>query len=56
MDLLLLDAYTVFAAGLPAKVMQKKDVKRLSSERKHIIALEILSDFREYALHYINYR
>src|SRR5919205_3884118 len=44
---------SVFAAGIPAKVIQKKDVKRLSTEHKHIIALEILSDFREYALHYL---
>jgi len=44
---------SVFAAGVPAKVIQKKDVKRLSTERKHIIALEILSDFREYALRYL---
>jgi acetyltransferase-like isoleucine patch superfamily enzyme len=44
---------SVFAAGVPAKVIQKKDVKRLSIERKHIIALDILSDFREYALHYL---
>ena len=44
---------SVFAAGVPAKVIQKKGVKRLSTERKHIIALEIMSDFREYALHYL---
>src|SRR5919202_1974235 len=47
---------SVFAAGVPAKVIQKKDVKRLSTERKHIITLEILSDFREYALHYTEKR
>jgi hypothetical protein len=44
---------SVFAAGVLAKVIQKKDVKRLSTERKHIIALETLPDFHEYALHYL---
>jgi acetyltransferase-like isoleucine patch superfamily enzyme len=44
---------SVFAAGVPAKVIQKKDDRRLSIDRKHAIALEILSDFREYALHYL---
>src|SRR5919199_3286089 len=44
---------SVFAAGVPAKVIQRKDDRRLSIDRKHAIALEILSDFREYALHYL---
>src|SRR5919205_3026616 len=44
---------SVFAAGVPAKVIQKKDGRMLSADRKHAIASEILSDFREYALHYL---
>jgi acetyltransferase-like isoleucine patch superfamily enzyme len=44
---------SVFAAGVPAKVIQKKDGRRLPVDSKHAIALEILSDFRGYALHYL---
>jgi acetyltransferase-like isoleucine patch superfamily enzyme len=44
---------SVFAAGVPAKVIQKKDSRRLSVDSKHAIAVEILSDFRRYALHYL---
>ncbi|MFL6362102.1 MAG: acyltransferase [Nitrososphaeraceae archaeon] len=44
---------SVFAAGVPAKVIQKKDCRRLSVDNKHAIALEILSDFQGYALHYL---
>jgi acetyltransferase-like isoleucine patch superfamily enzyme len=44
---------SVFAAGVPAKIIQKKDGRRLSADSKHAIAVEILSDFRRYALHYL---
>jgi acetyltransferase-like isoleucine patch superfamily enzyme len=44
---------SVFAAGVPAKIIQKKDGRRLSTDSKHAIAVEILSDFRSYALHYL---
>ena len=43
----------VFAAGVPAKIIRKKETERLSVDGKNAIVLEILSDFRRYALHYL---
>ena len=44
---------SVFAAGVPARVIKKKDSRRLSIDSKHAIVLEILHDFRRYALNYL---
>jgi acetyltransferase-like isoleucine patch superfamily enzyme len=43
----------VFAAGVPAKIIRKKETGRLSVDGKNAIVLEMLSDFRRYALHYL---
>jgi acetyltransferase-like isoleucine patch superfamily enzyme len=39
----------VFAAGVPAKVIRKKDLCTLSQEDKNMIVLEIMRDFQDYA-------
>src|SRR5690349_10446642 len=44
---------SVFAAGVPAKIIRKKENKRLSEDSKNIIVLEMLSDFRGYVLQYL---
>ena len=44
---------SVFAAGVPAKIIRKKENKRLSEDSKNTIVLEMLSDFRGYALQYL---
>lgn len=44
----------VFAAGVPAKINHRKEIKNLSIKRKNSIILEILSDFHGYALNYLN--
>jgi acetyltransferase-like isoleucine patch superfamily enzyme len=43
----------VFAAGVPARIIRKKENKRLSEDSKNTIVLEMLSDFRRYALQYL---
>lgn len=43
----------VFAAGVPAKIIRKKENKRLCEDSKNTIVLEMLSDFRRYALQYL---
>jgi hypothetical protein len=43
----------VFAAGVPAKIIRKKETAKLSVDGKNAIVLEMLSDFRRYALHYL---
>src|SRR5437588_5652216 len=45
---------SVFAAGIPAKVIRKKDGQLLSEDQRNVIALEILSDFQGYALNFLN--
>jgi acetyltransferase-like isoleucine patch superfamily enzyme len=43
----------VFAAGVPAKIIRKKETERLSEDSKNAIVLEMLCDFRRYASHYL---
>jgi acetyltransferase-like isoleucine patch superfamily enzyme len=44
---------SVFAAGVPARIIRKKENNRLSEDSKNAIVLEMLSDFRRYALQYL---
>ena len=43
----------VFAAGVPAKIIRKKETAKLSVDGKNAIVLEMLSDFQRYALNYL---
>jgi acetyltransferase-like isoleucine patch superfamily enzyme len=43
----------VFAAGVPAKIIRKKETAKLSIDGKNAIVLEMLSDFQRYALNYL---
>ena len=46
----------VFAAGVPAKILQRKDIGKISKENKKTIVLEILSDFQGYASNFLKLR
>jgi acetyltransferase-like isoleucine patch superfamily enzyme len=43
----------VFAAGIPAKVIRKREISSLSNASKNAIMLEILSDFQGYITNYL---
>jgi acetyltransferase-like isoleucine patch superfamily enzyme len=43
----------VFAAGVPAKIIRKRENGKLFEDGKNAIVLDVLSDFRGYALHYL---
>ena len=45
--------HSVFAAGIPAKIIKKKEIRNLSINTKHKMILEILSDFQGYLTHFI---
>lgn len=43
----------VFAAGIPAKIIKKKNVEKLSKSKKNSIASEIVKDFGAYAKEFL---
>lgn len=43
----------VFAAGVPARIIRKKEPEHISDERKKTILLEILTDFTNYLSDYV---